>query len=373
LSSAEPGDSQSTEKVHVDCRHFLGDRPCKPHKERGIHCEGCSDYDAIERRILIIKLGAVGDVIRTTPLLHVLGGKGVHVTWLTETPEILPAERIDRILNLDAATLAYLQATSFDALYNLDKDLQAIALCKLIVASEKFGFTIDQGVCVPIDDRARGKWLTGLFDDLNRENKLSYLEEIFAICDKKFKGEDYIIRLDDSPAFNLDLPRPLIGLNTGCGARWPSRLWAYEHWLALTRMLVENGFGVLLLGGPDEDQKNRKLAGATGATYTGHFPLKQFLHLVNEVDVLVTGVTMALHIGIGLKKRIVLFNNIFNRHEFELYGLGRILEPDVECLGCFKPVCDDDCMNLLQSTEAFEAVLKEVELIETELRPGRGD
>lgn len=361
------------EIVKIDCRHFMGDRPCKPHKESGVHCKGCGEYDPIKRRILIIKLGAVGDVIRTTPLLYVLGGRGVHVTWLTETPEILPQNRIDRILTLDATSLAYLLATPFDAIYNLDKDRQAITLCKLVEAKEKYGFTIDQGVCVPQDDRARAKWLTGLFDDLNRKNKLSYLEEIFVICGKKFKGEDYIITLDDSPPFNLDLPRPLVGLNTGCGARWPSRLWAYENWLVLTRMLLDKGFGVLLLGGPDEDEKNQKLAGATGATYLGHFPLQRFLHLVNEVDVLVTGVTMALHIGIGLKKRIVLFNNIFNRHEFELYGLGQILEPDVECLGCFKPICDDDCMNLLSPSEAFEGVLKEVEQLKVESLPREGD
>lgn len=347
------------EKINVDCRHFLGDRPCKPHKQSGVHCEGCGYYDPISRRVLIIKLGAAGDVIRTTPLLRVLKSPGAHITWLTDTPEILPSGWIDRIIRLDAATLAYLLAARFDAVYNLDKDPQAIAFCSMVKAEEKYGFTIDQGVCVPADERARPKWLTGLFDDVNRANTLSYLEEIFAICGLKFKGEEYIVTLDDSPPFSLDLSRPLIGLNTGCGARWPSRLWALENWIELARMLKAKGFGVLLLGGPDEDAGNRQIAKASEASYLGLFPLQRFLHLVNEVDLLVTGVTMALHIGIGLKKRIVLMNNIFNRREFELYALGRIIEPDVDCLGCFKPVCDRDCMNLLSSQAVFEAVVKE--------------
>jgi heptosyltransferase-2 len=88
------------------------------------------------------------------------------------------------------------------------------------------------------------------------------------------------------------------------------------------------------------------------------------MHLVNEMDILVTGVTMALHIGVGLEKRIVLMNNIFNRYEFELYGLGQILEPDVDCLGCFKPVCDTDCMNMLKPGQLFEAVLDEISQLE---------
>ena len=348
------------EIIHADCRFFKGDRPCTVHKKSGVHCENCDTYEPINRRILIIKLGAVGDVIRTTPLLRVFNKPGVHITWLTETPEILPHSRIDRILKLDAQTLAYLSATPFDAIYNLDKDDHAVALCKLIEAQEKYGFTIDHGVCVPVDDIARPKWLTGLFDDLNQKNKLSYLEEIFTICGLKFQGEKYVAELDDSPPFNLNLPRPLIGLNTGCGARWTARLWKFENWETLARMLMAEGFGVLLLGGPDEDEKNRLLAYKSGARYAGHHPFSRFYHLVNEVDVLVTGVTMAMHMGIALEKRLVLLNNIFNKHEFEMYGLGRIIEPDVDCLGCFKPVCEEDCMNMLEPDEVFEAVAEEV-------------
>jgi heptosyltransferase-2 len=371
LSSKQKAKPQFVEKVNPDCRYFLGDRPCKPHKREGVHCENCSFYEPITRRILIIKLGAVGDVMRTTPLLRVLKQSGTHITWLTETPAVLPEDWIDCILKPDAGTLAYLQAASFDVIYNLDKDPQAIALMKQLEAGEKHGFTMDDnGVCVPLDDRAHDKWMTGLFDDLNRANKLSYLEETFAMCGLEFKGEKYIVPLDDSPPFNLELPRPLIGLNTGCGARWPSRLWAVNHWIELAERLRTEGYGVLLLGGPDEEERNREIAAASGAAYLGIFPLQRFLRLVNETDVLVTGVTMSLHIGIGLGKRIVLLNNIFNRNEFELYGLGQILEPDVDCLGCFKPVCDTDCMNLLKPAQVFPAVLEEISHVRTEKSVG---
>lgn len=353
----------TSEIVHADCRHFRGDRPCLPHKREGVHCDGCPHYDPITQRLLIIKLGAVGDVIRTTPLLRALRNPGVHITWLTDTPEVLPETWIDRIIKLTPTTLAYLLACQYDALYDLDKDDQAISLGKLVQAKEKYGFTIKGGVCVPLDKRGRAKWLTGVFDDLNRINTLSYSKEIFAISGLEFHGEKYIIELDDSPPFSLDFPHPVVGLNTGAGARWPSRLWRYEHWEELATLLLAEGYGVLLLGGPDEDVKNRELAEATGAAYLGTFPLKRFFHLVNEVDVLVTGVTMALHIGIGLEKRIVLLNAIFNRLEFELYGLGRILEPDVDCLGCFKPICDKDCMNLVKPVKVFEAVLAEAALV----------
>ncbi len=361
MTPAKPPKFPLDEIVHADCRHFRGDRPCDPHKRSGVHCDGCADYDPVRKRILLIKLGAVGDVLRTTPLLRVLRRKGVHITWLTHTPDAVPRGWVDRILPLTPGIPAFLLASSFDEIYNLDKDLEAVALCRKIQAKKKFGFSLgDEGVCVPVDRAARAKWLTGLFDDLNRLNSLSYPQEIFTLCGKRFRGEKYILELDDSPPFDLPLARPRIGLNTGAGSRWPSRIWKFEHWEALTRLLLEKKFGVLLLGGPDEDAKNRKLADETGAFYAGVFPLKRFYHLVNEVDLLVTGVTLALHVGIGLGKRIVLLNSIFNRAEFELYGLGRIVEPEVDCLGCFRAVCPEDCINQLSPEEVFRAILAEV-------------
>ena len=52
--------------AHYDCRHFLGHKPCIFRRE----CDGCPHYAPFGKRILIIKLAALGDVLRTTPLLR---------------------------------------------------------------------------------------------------------------------------------------------------------------------------------------------------------------------------------------------------------------------------------------------------------------
>ena len=54
--------------VAFDCRYFLGDRPCVWHKRTGVVCE-CEHYERVTGRVLIIKLDAMGDVLRTTCLL----------------------------------------------------------------------------------------------------------------------------------------------------------------------------------------------------------------------------------------------------------------------------------------------------------------
>ncbi|MCX7610459.1 MAG: lipopolysaccharide heptosyltransferase family protein, partial [Ignavibacterium sp.] len=68
-----------------DCKHFPGDHPCIYHKTEGIKCENCNYYEPITFKILIIKLDAVGDVLRTTSILPGLKEKYPqgHITWLT--------------------------------------------------------------------------------------------------------------------------------------------------------------------------------------------------------------------------------------------------------------------------------------------------
>jgi len=348
--------------VLTDCRHFKGEMPCAPHKTSAVHCGDCPHYDPLHERILIIKLGAIGDVIRTTPLLRVIKEKypKSQISWLTRFPEILPESWIDRILGDNSDALALLNAAEFDWLINLDKDALAIGLSETVRANRKTGFTLDRwGRCVPFDEEeARKKWLTGIWDDVNQSNTMHYMEEIFRICGFEFKGEEYILEdMYESPApWNFSANKSRIGLNTGCGGRWTSRLWPEKHWIELAKHLKDAGHEVVLLGGEQEHDKNQRIAKAAGVVYPGHYNLKTFIHLVNQMDLVVTAVTMAMHVAIGLKKKLVLFNNIFNSNEFYLYHRGLILAPSMDCDCYFSPECPNHCMESLSVESVKDAV-----------------
>ncbi|MGI6369871.1 MAG: glycosyltransferase family 9 protein [Ignavibacteria bacterium] len=349
-----------TNKYNSDCRFFLGTVPCRFHKKTSNKCYNCTDYQKIDYNILIIKLAAVGDVIRTTPLLHKLKSEHPNalIHWVTYTPEILP-DLIDRKYKFNLESILTLEETHFDKAMNLDKDLQASALMNKISADEKFGFCLKNGMPAPCNELAKHKFVTGLFDDVNKSNTKSYLEEIFEICNYKFQGEEYI--LPNPPEFDwkIDKSSKVIGLNTGCGSRWVSRLWKFDYWVELINMLQKQGFTPLLLGGEQEDERNKQLASLTNAEYKGYFPLPKFISLVNECDLVVTAVTMGLHLAIGLKKQVVLMNNIFNPNEFELYGRGKIIQPAKECKCYFAPTCSNDdyfCLDSLTPQMIFEAI-----------------
>ncbi len=343
-----------------DCLHFQGHIPCRPHKDTGVHCQQCPQFSERKGRILLIKLGAAGDVIRTTPLLDPLMRQFPQhaLTWVTDFPELVPALVPDRMA-MTPENLLWLRRTHFDLVINLDKDRQACALAAEIECDKRVGFTLGaDGLCKPCTEglseemaqAARDKFLTGIFDDVNQACQLTYPQEIFNICGYRFEGQEYVLdRPEVVPNFDLPTEGKLIGLNTGAGGRWTSRLWPELYWEDLAGKLKSAGYEVVLLGGPQEDAKNKRLAHAAKVHYLGHFDLPVFIGLMDRCDLVVTAVTMAMHIALGLGKKLVLFNNIFNPHEFELYGRGVLMKPKQDCTCFFQPRCLNEhfCMETL--------------------------
>ncbi len=82
-------------------------------------------------KILIIKLGALGDVLRTTPLLTALRMKypQARITWIVEKQHRVALEGnslIETLLNYDGALLDRLECQTFDWVINLDKEPEAL-------------------------------------------------------------------------------------------------------------------------------------------------------------------------------------------------------------------------------------------------------
>lgn len=361
------------DKIKFDCRHFVGYIPCKPNKQHGVHCEKengetCEFYNPASLNILLIKLGAAGDVIRTTPLLYALRDKykNAHITWLTQFPDLVPSVKdnpmgADKILLWNETSLTIVRNCQYEVIINLDKDDQACALVKSLEnKKEVFGYILKDNKPYPVNELAIHKYMTGVFDDISIANKKSYMQEIFEICGFEYNCQEYILPVYDKEIkFDIDHSPKVVGLNTGCGGRWTSRLWPEEYWLELIEKLQDNGYEVLILGGPEEHEKNLRLEDKTKAKYFGVMPLKSFMGLMDQCDLVVSAVTMGMHIAIGLKKKLILFNNIFNKNEFELFGRGEILEPDKPCQCYFSPKCTNPeyrCIELIYPDRVLQAV-----------------
>ncbi|MEX0968494.1 MAG: glycosyltransferase family 9 protein [Bacteroidia bacterium] len=359
-------------EVKFDCRHFRGTIPCKPNKLRGKICE-CDEYTPISKRILIIKLGAMGDVIRTTPLVvrYRQLFPDCHISWITLTPQILPPDEIDAIYKFDHLSVYSLLHEDFDIAINLDKEIEACGLLRDVRAKEKIGFIEKNGHVDIANPEAKHKLITGLFDQISIQNKKSYLEEIFEICKMKFNYEPYLINQNRDLVAKWESLReksggkPIVGLNTGCGQRWLTRLWPQEYWIALITRLQNEGMFPMVLGGPDEEPQNLIYAQRTGCYYPGTYSLPEFMAITANCDLVVTAVSMMMHIAMGLQKPLVLFNNIFNKHEFEMYGRGEILEPHTGCEDFYGTRCTRErhCMLDLPVDDVFNAIQRHLPVI----------
>jgi ADP-heptose:LPS heptosyltransferase len=361
------GARELIKNLRFDCMHYVGDRPCRPHVESGYRCT-CIHFQEVKRRGVIIKLGAAGDVLRSTPLLRALDpfATGTKVLWITHSPELVAAEACEAV-RPTAATLARIAAGKWDFCWNLDKDVEACAIAAATKANEYRGYTLRDGVPRPVDEAAWHKFATGIDDPYSRANKKNYVEEIFDIVGLPYRKEEYWLR---SPALSAQaraselLPKAgAIGLNIGAGKRWPSRIWPAEYWIELIKLLKARGFAPVLLGGPEEVEMSARLVNETGCVASGVQSLEVFYAMIAQCQCVVTAVTMAMHLAIGARTPLVLLNNIFNPYEFELYGRGEIIGPPVPCDCYYSGVCRTGrkCINEILPPSVFEAVLRAVQ------------
>src|ERR1041384_5783168 len=149
--------------MHSDCRHFTGAVPCTFHKLDGRLCDDCPDYDRAAHRILIVKLAAAGDVLRTTCILPALRAQwpSAQITWVTArkaVPLLDGNPLIDRIVDGEHA-LPRLTVERFDAGYGLDPDAEGASLMAIANCGRRFGYSLDpSGNVVPLNDGAREWW-----------------------------------------------------------------------------------------------------------------------------------------------------------------------------------------------------------------------
>jgi len=361
--------------LKYDCKYFSGDRPCDFHKNYNIKCDGCSHYSPITFKILIIKLDAIGDVLRTTSILEPLKKKypGSQITWCTkcEARDIfINNDLVDDVIFVEEDAYFRVKAEEYDLVINLDTSKFSSAIASSAIGKSKMGFILDKkGYVKPTSDPAR-QWLhMSAFDDVKKENKKSYQEIIYEIIELKSNVELPVLNVPDaeinkiktrSKSWKLLNDTHTIGLNIGVGTKWPSKSWPLQRWEQFILSLQNKSVNILLLGGANEKEKmnhlstNYKFIVNTGYQNS----IMEFAAIVNLCDVIVTADTFALHIATALnKKTVVLFGPTSNR-EIYLYGSGFKVISTKECKCYYKRECTDQvsCMSEIKESEVLAAI-----------------
>jgi ADP-heptose:LPS heptosyltransferase len=360
-------------KVSLDCIYYLGEKPCRYKRP----CDGCPEYTPMGTRILIIKLAAIGDVVRTTSLLAGLKKKyeNPHVTWITDTAAaqlLRETNDIHRLLTYDLGSVLWLISQRFDVLICLDKEPRAAALGSLVAADEKIGFIgSPEGSLTIANPESAYALRLGLDDPLKfHENTKSYPAIIYEMCGIPYQGERYTIAINREDLRWAEAlfrekgaagKHPLVGLNTGAGPVFTHKSWTKEGFAGLARRLVEEtGATVLLLGGERELEQNRYIQEASGgaaAVIGGQQTLGQFAAMLSLFDLIVTGDTMALHLAVGLSIPTVAIFGPTSHTEVDLFGRGEKVIAAIDCAPCYRSGCEKNphCMDAILSEDVLAA------------------
>jgi len=362
--------------IRFSCRHYRGDRPCGRSPLCG---RGCAAYEPTGKRILVIKLGAMGDVLRTTPILRGLRAHcdPCHITWLTDPASenlLVKNPLIDRIMTWRHSSTLMLQAEQFDLALNFEKEPQALALDELTRVKEKRGFALHPAGTLGIHNAASEYALRlGIDDELKfRLNRKSMPEILFEMAEIPYDGEEYVYDLSDyagrfasdfSRLKNLNPSRPVVGLNTGCGSVFPTKQWSRENFMDLIQVLkAETNAQVLLLGGQRERNFNAAIlenSDVDAVIDTGsQNTLEEFAGLIHLCDVLVSSDSLGMHLGIALRKNVVALFGPTSASEIDLYGRGEKVVTSFPCAPCYRKSCEmsPSCMRTISPQSVLEAV-----------------
>jgi heptosyltransferase-2 len=361
--------------LKLDCRHFYGDRPCRFNKESGQTCPDCGHYAVARTRVLIIKLAALGDVLRTTAILPALKRQHPesHVVWLTlqSAADLLKGNPlIDEVWTIEEDASTRLPVEHFDLILNPDADKRTAALATQAHAPEKRGLILDpRGFVLPAQPESV-TWLEmGAFDQKKQANQRSYQELICEMLKLPYQRDPLSLKLRDAErekardflAYQGWLAgEQIIGLNVGGGGRWKKKRWKERHFETFIDMaLSQAGTKVLLIGGKEEAEFLTRLKARSGAGVLSSGPdrkLRETAALIGECQVMVTGDTLAFHMASALSVPTVVLLGPTSAAELELYDRGEKAVSPIGCVGCYLTDCDldPDCMDLIDPRQIHQ-------------------
>jgi heptosyltransferase-2 len=336
-------------------------------------------------RVLIIKTGALGDVLRTTALLPALRRlhPGAEITWVTAAPALPLLEQnplIDR-LSLIADSGAAWRADVYDWVISLDEEPAACRLASELKTHRLSGaFASADSTPRYTDDtaewfgmgllRPEGEGGLARANELKRENRRPYSTilyeclklpppvarpQLFVPPEARRAAQEWLA------AAALDAYTGVVGINTGAGGRWTLKKWGEEQTAALAVELNRRfNVGVVILGGEQEKERNQrieKLAGGRGVVAPTGWGLKCFSALVGLCRAVVTSDSLALHVAVASGVPVVGFFGPTSAAEIDLFGRGRKVVTPLACKCCYLPSCDvrPHCMESIEVQDLLAA------------------
>jgi heptosyltransferase-1 len=328
------------------------------------------------KRVLIIRLSAIGDVVFASPLVAACRERypNTEIDWLaegvvrpllTELPGLTqvvlwPRQewqdlwREKRIFALLRAVMAFrqkLRERNYDLVIDAQGLVKSAFLSWLTGSPQRIGFKSKE---------PNGVFLTQRFDKSITPRISS---EYLALADtlgwdtSSFEMVLGLSELDNKRSIDI-APQEAYVVIAPFTTR-PQKHWTHAHWKALIEQLVDAGHRVACLGGPaDREEAAALLEGLTVMNWVGAYPLGVSAGLVKQASGIIGVDTGLTHMGIAAGvPTVALFGSTCPYLETGRDNV-RVIYHGLECAPCRRsPTCGGrfDCMVGITAEEALSA------------------
>lgn len=312
--------------------------------------------------ILIIKIGALGDVVRTTFIAQALKEKyrkeKPKIFWITHknaTPLFINNPYIHSIIKEEDRTK--LIKTFFDIVINLEESEELCKFASSLSYKKIIGFIYKDGKILPTpttkewyDMSALGKKPQN--DILKKKNKKTHRQIMCEILELRlYERYEPFLRLTSRQRkitqvflrrHNLSKNDLIIGINTGSADRWPKQLSIKKTAELINKLYKNFNAKILLFGGPMEIERNNKILKLINCpiidTGCGN-NLIEFPALISSCNLFITTDSLGLHIALALKRKVLALIGPTSPNEIDLYDLGEKIIAKSNCVSCYKKDC----------------------------------
>lgn len=260
-------------------------------------------------KTLIVKLGALGDVVRSTVLLRELEG---DIFWLTskKAKDLLFSDKITGVFFFeDPSSLRELEKMAFDLVISLDEEREILEFIRGLSYKKIIGIFINSEGRVDYTPDSSYWFDMSLFSKLGKEradalkikNQKSVPQILVEMIGKEWSGQEYDLGIEP-----LIGEKNLVGLVNVSTSVWPNKNWAW--WGDLKELLEKEGYQVTTL-------QMRKT-------------LLEHIEDINSCRAIVCGDTLGMHLALALKKKIfVMFNCTPPQEIYDYSRVFKILSP----------------------------------------------
>ena len=341
-------------------------------------------------KILIVKFGALGDVVRTSyfaEALKVKYGSELELSWITSIISIplLECNPYINILTYDFNDLSYI---NFDIIYSLDDELDVLIsvsklLTKKIVGAKLTpngpGYTDDSSLWFDMGLLSKlGKIEADKLKKINSLGHAEIFKQIFNVHGVLPNFYTANNKTDFLPPIFHNQSDFFIGINPYAGGRWPSKelredeLKNLIHDLSAMFSKSIVNLKIVLFGAGEDRMRSQKISEELKIEllYVADTD-KSILHFagfISRLNIIITSDSLAMHLAIAQGKPTLAFFAPTSAAEIDNFGICEKLISTAEDYCSYKKDCNNSSITsrriieLLLSSPIFKNQLTNIGL-----------